>query len=149
MEYLVKRNKGFEQITYMVYDAEGYQFKPENTFDYSCIRVNTVTFYKPDLVNHLIVKRFKQQFNRLSGIIFRFLESEPDDDSDTDCMLLLDDVERLRRAMELNYQRYLENREYIQYIHELAYLDNQIRQKLAYINQLKQMEYQSSHTRSR
>ena len=139
MPYLLTRNKNIEHITYMEYDLDGYKFHPRYNYNQPYIRVNTVTIYKRDMIENMVANRFENQFRKLASIIYRFLETDEDDTSDSDCLLLLDDVERLRRSMELDYKKYLENRAYIEYIHELAYLDNQIRQKLAYINQINRM----------
>ncbi len=149
MSYVLNKNRGIEYIIYMELDLDGYKFQPRYTYDQPYIQVNSVTIYREDMVKNLVTNKFASQFNRLSGIILRFLESDDDESSDSDCMLLLDDVERLKRAMELNYKKYLENRAYIQYIHDLTILDNELRQKLAYLNEMRQMEYETTRSRSR
>ena len=149
MSYVFAKNRDIERIIYMEFDLDGYQFHPRYNLNQPYIQVSSVKIYKQDMIENLVNNRFASQFNRLAGIILRFIETDDDETSDSDCMLLLDDIERLRRALELNYKKYLENRAYIQYIHDLAILDNELRQKLAYMNQIKQEEYESTHRRSR
>lgn len=147
--YLVKKDRYTGEIVYMEYDLEGYNFKPKNDSTKSYISVSSVTIYKPEMIDHLLAKKFQKKFDRLSQIIMNFLYQDNDDDDEGDFMILLDEVARLKSIVELKYQRFLQVEEYKDYIHKLAFLDNQLRQKLAILNYQNNLSYEVEHGRSR
>ena len=49
-------------------------------------------------------------------------------------MIILDEIARLRSIVEIEYKKYIKIEEYKEYIEKLYFLDNQVRQKLAYIS---------------
>lgn len=147
--YLVKKDKYTGEIVYMEYDLEGYDFKPKNDASKSYISVNTVTIYKPEMIDHLLARKFQKKFDRLSQIIMNFLYQDDSDDDEGDFMILLDEVARLKSIVDLKYQRFLQVEEYKDYIHKLAFLDNQLREKLAIINYKNNLTYEVQQGRSR
>ena len=147
MSYCIKKDKEPREILYMEYDVETYTFIPNNKKN-SRMSIKSISIYDPYMINNLISKKCRKNFERLFEIIVRYLNEEEDPDSG-DCMLLLDDVERLRISLELDYKKYLHNKEYLEYIHNLAYLDNQVRQKLAAINYEESLRYSEVRNRMR
>ena len=146
--YLIKKDNYTGEIIYMEYDLEGYKFKPKNDNTKPYIRVNSVTIYKPEMIDNLLVKKFEKKFDRLSQIIMNFLYQDDSEGDEGDFMILLDEVARLKSVVELKYQRYLQVEEYKDYIHKLAFLDNQLRQKLAIINYRNNLSYEAERGRS-
>lgn len=132
--YFIKKDKSTGEIIYMEYDLQGYKFNPRKTTDKPYISVKSVTIYKPEMIDHLLARKFQKKFDRLSQIILRFLYQDDDECDEGDFMIILDEIARLRSVVELEYKKYLKNEEYKDYIHKLTFLDNQVRQKLAYIS---------------
>ena len=145
--YLIKKDNYTGEIIYMEYDLEGYKFKPKNTDSKAYIKVNSVTIYKPEMIDHLLTKKFEKKFDRLSQIIMNFLYQDDETSDEGDFMILLDEVARLKSLVELKYQRFLEVEQYKDYIHKLAFLDNQLRQKIAIMNYKNNLNYQESRGR--
>lgn len=146
--YLLNKDNYQGNIIYMEYDLDGYKFTPKNDEKSTFIQVKSVTIYKPEMIEHLLTKKFEKKFNRLSEIIMKFLFSD-DDEDEGDYMILLDEVARLKSIVELKYQRYLQVEEYKDYIHKLAFLDQQIRQKLALLNYQNNLNYEVEKGRSK
>lgn len=132
--YFIKKDKSTGEIIYMEYDLQGYKFNPRKTTDKPYISVKSVTIYKPEMIDHLLARKFQKKFDRLSQIILRFLYQNDEECDEGDFMIILDEIARLRSVVELEYKKYLKNEEYKDYIHKLTFLDNQVRQKLAYIS---------------
>lgn len=147
--YMVKKDANSGKIVYMEYDLEGYQFQPKNSPDRPYISVNSVTIYKPEMIDNLLSKKFSKKFDRLSQIIMNFLFQDDDDSDEGDFMILLDEVARLKSIVELKYQKFLSNEEYKEYIHKLDFLDTQLRQKIAVVNYRKSLDFEVSQGRSR
>ncbi len=132
--YLIKKDKSTGEIIYMEYDLQGYKFHPKKAEGKPYISVNSVTIYKPEMIDHLLAKRFEKRFDRLSQIIMRFLYQDDDECDEGDFMIILDEIARLRSIVEIEYKKYIKIEEYKEYIEKLYFLDNQVRQKLAYIS---------------
>lgn len=132
--YFIKKDKSTGEIIYMEYDLQGYKFNPRKTTDKPYISVKSVTIYKPEMIDHLLARKFQKKFDRLSQIILRFLYQDDDECDEGDFMIILDEVARLRSVVELEYKKYLKIEEYKDYVHKLTFLDNQVREKLAYIS---------------
>ena len=133
----------------MEYDLEGYKFKPRNDTNQPYVNVKSVTIYKPEMIDHLLSKKFEKKFDKLSQIILKFLYQEDEDCDDGDFIVLLDEIARLKSVVELQYRKYLKIDEYNEYIAKLTFLDNQVRQKLAIIQYKNRLEYEISRGRSR
>ncbi len=146
--YLIDKGQYSGVIIYMEYDLDGYNFKPRYEQGRPYIQVNSVTIYEPKMIDSLLAKKFQKKFERLSQIIMRFLYDEEDGD-EGDYMIVLDEVARLKALVELRYQRFLSVQEYKDYIHKLAFLDNQLRQKLAMISYQNSLEAEVTHGRGR
>lgn len=146
--YLIKKDKTSGEIIYMEYDIEGYKFKPRNSKEQPFINVNSVTIYKPDMIEHLLAKKFEKKFERLSQIILKFLYQSDEESDEGDLMILLDEIARLRSVVEIKYRKYLKIDEYNEYLTKLVFLDEQVRQKLAIINYRNKLDNQIRRGRS-
>ncbi len=147
--YLIKKDHNTGEIIYMEYDLEGYKFHPKNNNEQPYINVKSVTIYKPEMIDYLLKRKFQKKFDKLSQIILKFLYQD-DDESDTgDLEILLDEIARLKSIVELKYKKYLKIEEYREYISKLSFLDSQVRQKLAILNNLEELNYQVEKGRSR
>lgn len=146
--YLIKKDQKTGEIIYMEYDLEGYKFHPKASSDKPYVSVKSVTIYKPEMIDHLLAKKFEKKFDRLSQIILKFLYQDDEDCDEGDFMILLDEVARLRSVVEIKYKKFLGIEEYRDYLTKLTFLDNQVRQKLAIINYKNRLNHEISHGRS-
>ncbi len=146
--YLLKRDDKVKDIEYMEYDLDGYKFNPKQKENAPYINVRTVTIYNHKMINYLLTRKFQKKFERLSQIILQFLYQDEEDCDEGDFMILLDEVARLRSVVEIQYKKELEMEEYRDYIDKLAFLDNQVRQKLAMISYRNKLNYEVEKGRS-
>lgn len=145
--YLVDKDTHKAKINYMEYDLEGYEFKPRNKIEHTYIKVRSVKLYKEDMISKVLTKKFERNFSKLGQIILNFLYQDDDDCNEGDFYILLDEVARLRSMVEINYKKHLEIEKYKEYLDQLHFLDNQIRQKVAMINfkQSVKQQYQDNY----
>ena len=132
--YLIKKDKYSASINYMEYDLDGYIFKPKNRNNKAYIKVKQVKIVKNDMISNLLMQKFEKNFQRLGQIIVNFLYQDESEADEGDFIILLDEVARLKSVVEIKYRKHLGIEKYREYINELHFLDNQIRQKLAIIN---------------
>lgn len=149
--YIAKEDSKKASINYMEYDLDGYVFKPHNKVNQSYIRVREVKFYQKEMINSLLTQKFERKFERLGQIILNFLYQDDGTEEDGDFLILLDEVARLKAMVEIKYRKFLGIEKYREYIDQLNFLDNQIRQKIAMINFRTQanLEYEETKGRSR
>ena len=146
--YLIKKDSSTGEIIYMEYDLEGYKFRPKNNGEKPYIKVNSVTIYKPEMIEHVLTKKFEKKFAKLSSIILKFLYQDDDESDEGDFEILLDEIARLKSVVDLQYKKFLSNQEYKDYIHKLVFLDAQVREKLAIINYKNRLNYNIEKGRS-
>ncbi|MBO5475788.1 MAG: hypothetical protein J5982_04735 [Bacilli bacterium] len=146
--YLIKKDSTTGEIIYMEYDLEGYKFRPKNNGEKPYIKVNSVTIYKPEMIEHVLTKKFEKKFAKLSSIILKFLYQDDDESDEGDFEILLDEIARLKSVVDLQYKKFLSNQEYKDYIHKLVFLDAQVREKLAIINYKNRLNYNIEKGRS-
>lgn len=146
--YLLKREDITKEINYMEYDLDGYKFNPKHKDNAPYINVKTVTIYNQKMINYLLTRKFAKKFERLSQIILQFLYQDEDDCDEGDFMILLDEIARLRSVVEIQYKKNLEMEEYHDYIAKLAFLDSQVRQKIAIISYRNHLNYEIEKGRS-
>lgn len=146
--YLLKKETDVKEIEYMEYDLDGYKFNPKQKENAPYINVKTVTICNHKMANYLLTRKFQKKFERLSQIILQFLYQDEEDCDEGDFMILLDEVARLRSVVEIQYKKELEMEEYRDYIAKLAFLDNQVRQKLAMISYRNKLNYEVEKGRS-
>lgn len=146
--YLIKKDASTGEIIYMEYDLEGYKFCPKNNGEKPYIKVNSVTIYKPEMIEHVLTKKFEKKFTKLSSIILKFLYQDDDESDEGDFEILLDEIARLKSVVDLQYKKFLSNQEYKDYIHKLTFLDAQVREKLAIINYKNRLNYNIEKGRS-
>lgn len=143
MNYIVERKTTKFDIDYMEYDNDGLVIHPKlkgNTY----IHVSSAKFYSDDLINKIIVTKFRRQFNNLAKVVFNYLNADEDDADSGDYIILLDEVAHMQATMEIRYKRFMENEQYREYMDKLYFLNINLKNKLARINLIAQMNNQIS-----
>ena len=143
--YLIKKDKYSAAINYMEYDLDGYIFKPKNHNTQTYIKVKQVKIVKNDMITNLLTQKFERNFERLGQIILNFLYQDDSEADESDFIVLLDEVARLKSVVEIKYRKHLGIEKYKEYLDELHFLDGQIRQRLAIMNFRRHFEYNSMY----
>lgn len=143
MNYIVVKNATKYDIDYMEYDNDGLVIHPKLKGN-AYVHVSTAKFYNEDLINKIIVTKFRRQFNNLAKVIFNYLNADEDSADSGDYIILLDEVAHMQATMEIRYKRYMENEQYREYMDKLYFLNINLKNKLARVNYVSQMNNQFS-----
>lgn len=111
-------------------DIDGYHIKPKNKIEYDGITVNSMLIVSLDLIKVLIKKKIKKKLD----IYLQFLISVLDEE-DTDpghLMFALNDLDRYRRTVINNYQKYLEKKYVKILMDKFDLLEQELRSKIKY-----------------
>ncbi|MBQ7239973.1 MAG: hypothetical protein IJS56_00890 [Bacilli bacterium] len=140
MNYVVKKIRRKYLINYMEYDLEGLVIHPKLKGD-NYIKVKSAKFYDEEIINRIVRTKFKRQFNNLTNVVFTYLSSDDETDSG-DYMILLDEVAKLQATLQIRYQRFMDNEAYSEYMDKLYFLGVNLKNKLARINLMDQIQNQ-------
>ena len=139
MKYIVKKRKKIFTIEYYEYDRNGYSFHPKNK-NSKLIKVSNLNIYDSILLDKVLHTKFDRRFNNLARIVLTFLYDEDTNHDEGDIAILLDEVERLKSEMDLEYKKHLTIDEYKDYVEKLYYLDIEVRNKMALLQYFHQQE---------
>lgn len=140
MNYVVKKIRRKYVIDYMEYDLDGLVIHPKlKGNDY--IKVKSAKFYNEDIINKIVNTKFRRKFDSLVKVVVTYLNDDDENDSG-DYMILLDEVAKLQATLEIRYKQFMENESYKDYMGKLYFLGINLRNRLARINMMEQMEHQ-------
>ncbi len=132
--YIIKNLKGISTIKYMEYD-DTYYVIPINNNKRNRIKVSSIRLYNKDIVDAIYSEEFKYAYQNLASLVITYLlanDDDIDDDGDSNMGLLLGELEKMIADMKVTYKGYLKREEYREYLDELTYLHNELKNKLAY-----------------
>ncbi len=140
MNYVVKKIRRKYVIDYMEYDLDGLVIHPKlKGNDY--IKVKSAKFYNEDIINKIVNTKFRRKFDSLVKVVVTYLNDDDENDSG-DYMILLDEVAKLQATLEIRYKHFMEIESYKDYMGKLYFLGINLRNRLARINMMEQMEHQ-------
>lgn len=131
--YLVDRKVINKNITYMEYDLDGYTLNPKNNNE-KYIKIKNVNILQEQLVDNLLVNKFNSKMNRLSQIIINLLNASEDETDEGDCLIVLDEIDRLKAVLDIKIKKHLTIEEYNNYLNQLEYLKKQIDNRIIELN---------------
>lgn len=136
--YLIKKDKKTNEIVYMSYDFDGYNFKPKNKDDR--LNVNNVMIVKPAMIEKILYIKFNKIYLNISNIILNYLASDDDSDDGT-CEILLSEVDRIKSIYLKQYEKYLKKLENIDFLEKLDFLYKELEMKSLRISKLQELNY--------
>lgn len=132
--YIIKNNNEPVTIKYMEYD-DTYYVIPINNNKRNRIKVKSIRLYNKNIVNDIYSQEFKYAYQNLASLVITYLLAKDDDidgDGDSNMGLLLGELEKMIADMKETYKGFLKREEYREYLDELTYLHNELKNKLAY-----------------
>ncbi len=123
MSYIIKKNEDTKEIVYMQYELDGYKFKPKKIKE-----VEQIMLVKPSVNDKLLTIKFKKHYDKIVKLIYFILNS--DDTTDSDVMLALNEIARLRGIVLNEYQDYLSEELETEFLFKLRDLENKLRIKM-------------------
>lgn len=103
--------------------TEGYSFSPKK---YS--RIKTVRIYDPKRIENVVITKYSIKYRRLAKIIKDLLNSE--DAEESDYMICLDEIEKLKSILQIKYQSFLKRQMYEYFLNDLFFLENVLQEKI-------------------
>lgn len=107
--------------------SKSYSFKPKKmTRKY--VNAKSITVYDEAALANILMQKYIKRYNRLISIVSSIIES--DDTTDSDYMMCLDELEKLKGMLVHKYAKFLKKEIYDKFITDLIYIDNFMKEKI-------------------
>lgn len=124
--YLLKKDKITNSITYMEFDFDGYSFTPKHNEKY--LNINKVIIVNPSLIDKVLTFKFNNTFKKLASLIFKIIDEE-DSDDESSILIALDEISKTRGIILNRYQKFLSLEKEKMFLNKLRYLESELRIK--------------------
>lgn len=136
--YLIKKDKNTNEIVYMSYDFDGYKFKPKNKNNR--LNVNNVLIVKPAMIEKILYIKFNKLYLNVSNVVLNYLASDDEVDDGT-CEIMLSEIDRIRSIYKMQYEKYLQKMENIDFLEKLEFLRKELEIKQLRISNRFELNY--------
>ncbi|MBP3920720.1 MAG: hypothetical protein J6D28_04065 [Bacilli bacterium] len=135
----MKKNKNYKsrrisidvrKINLNTYDLNGYHIKPKNKIIYDGVNVNSMTIINVGLIQSLLKKKIKKKLDLYLQFLISVLDEEDTDPGHL--MFALNDLDRYRRTVINNYQKYLEKKYVKILMDKMDLLEQELKSKISY-----------------
>ena len=107
--------------------SKSYSFKPKKmTRKY--VNAKSITVYDEAALANILTQKYIKRYNRLISIVSSIIES--DDTTDSDYMMCLDELEKLKGMLVHKYAKFLKKEIYDKFITDLIYIENFMKEKI-------------------
>ena len=107
--------------------SKSYSFKPKKmTRKY--VNAKSITVYDEAALANILMQKYIKRYNRLISIVSSIIES--DDTTDSDYMMCLDELEKLKGMLVHKYAKFLKKEIYHKFITDLIYIENFMKEKI-------------------
>ena len=120
-EYILKINKNSKNIIKLT-KTDGYKFNPKNDI------VPSFTVYDEGALNKIITNKFTKDYKR----VFGYFASLNDDSTDSDFLIVLGEVQKLRQTLMCEYKKYMKKEAYEKFLNDLIRYEKFLNQNLFY-----------------
>lgn len=147
---LIKKKNKKVKVILNSNNCDGYSIKPKNSIVYDGITVNSMLIVNNDLVKTLLKKKIKKKLDLYLQFLINVLDEEDTDSGHL--MFALNDLDRYRRLVINNYQKYLEKKYIKILMDKFDLLEQELRLRIK--NDVKnlvfeQVEFNLEETKSR
>ncbi len=120
-EYVLKINKVNKSIVKLL-KSVGYTVNPKNDV------VKSFTVYDEKFLNKMIFNKFTKDYKRVFGL----LASLNDESSDTDFLIVLGEVQKLRQTLMYDYKKFIKKEAYEKFLNDLIRYEKFLNQNVLY-----------------
>ena len=106
-------------------EKDGYIFKTKNIDN--GFKINNITIYDNKRINNILERKFNRKFARLLNIIDDINES---DGTESDVLIALDELQRLKEILEYKYQEFLKKELYKSFMDNILNEEKLLNEKL-------------------
>ena len=100
----------------------------QKTNTYRGIKLKEVTIYDEDKIQDIIIHNYKIKYQRILQIIHDL--SSTDNASESDYMICLDEVEKLKAILNFKYQKFLKKEVYEYFLDKLLFFEKILNEKI-------------------
>lgn len=126
--HLYKRKTKERKVELNSKNENGYTITPKNTMKYEGIKVNSMTIIDNYLIQTLLKKKIKKKLDMYLQFLITVLD---EDDTDSGhLMFALNDLERYRRIVINNYNKYLEQKYIKILMNKMDLLEQELKSKI-------------------
>ena len=114
--------------------ASGFIFKPKNRVQYEGIMVNELRLVQPSMIERIIKKKTKRKLDDYLKYMIRIIEEE-ENPSSTGLRSTLNDLTRYKSIIMGKYRKYLDEKYIMLLLQKISLLEEELKNKLIYIEQ--------------
>ena len=92
------------------------------------VNAKSITVYDEAALANILMQKYIKRYNRLISIVSSIIES--DDTTDSDYMMCLDELEKLKGMLVHKYAKFLKKEIYDKFITDLIYIENFMKEKI-------------------
>lgn len=124
-----KRSIKYKKIKLNTTNLNGYIIKPKNKINYDGVSVKSMVIINIDLIRTLLKKKIKKKLDLYLQFLINVLDEEDTDPGHL--MFALNDLDRYRRTVINNYQKYLEKKYMKILIDKMDLLEQELKSKIS------------------
>ncbi len=110
--------------------VDGYSFVPKKT-NITSITIKQVTIANPKLIDTILMTKFDKMFKKIAKSVVYVIAD--DDTDETDVLIALDEIARLRAIILNKYQKFLTKEKEKYCLQKIRMLENELRNKMVYL----------------
>lgn len=112
MKVVFKKNNKF--VFYKINDIKGYRFKPKK-------KISNLIIVNDNMIDKILLKKITKDINKVNVTVELMLKSNVTIEGD--CNMMIVEINRILRNIELKYKKYLDEFDYFELIKMLYILN--------------------------
>lgn len=147
--FVVKDSKDYS-ITYFEYDkVKGYDLQPRNVKIKDAIDVKSMIIINPSLIEKLAFRKVNYKFQKIVKMLMFVLSSDNDDTDGETYRQALNEINKLRLEILVNYKNKLKEQDFVEFNKKLDLLVQELNVRMYYIEQMYSYEKQEEEELNR
>lgn len=144
--YIICKDKKNSNVTLINYEKNGFNIKPLNKINYPGIKVNSMIIVNQSFIEKILKKKIKKKLDSFLKLMIAVVEDEDNDPGDIS--EALNEISRYKSIIVNKYKKYLDEKYIILLLKKINFLEEELKQKLIYVDDLQyEEELKSKKTR--
>lgn len=147
--FTIKKIDNVYELENFDYNIKGFHY-PIKKNKTGTLKIKELIIVNPDITTSLICYNFNKRYQRIVECLFNNSDfNEDSDSSETNLMLALDEVARLRTIIINKYQRFLKKQKAEELLKKLKVLENELRVKIIDFKLMKEQDLTNKEERGK
>lgn len=147
--FTIKKLDDVYELENFDYNIQGFHY-PIKKNKSGSLKIKELIIVSPDITTNLICYNFNKKYQKIVECLFNNSDfNEDSDNTETNLMLALDEVARLRTIIINKYQRFLKKQEAEELLKRLKVLENELRVKIIDFKLIKEQERTNKEERGK